>query len=166
MCRCCSSSVCVCGMKQCVSCRPVRVVRSLREIIALWNHFEEVRWALRLKQTSPAGIVSRGMGESAPGAAERPTRGSLPRDERGAQRVEARDARVRRLESDTRIGPSARRSTVTILNNVAGLSAANQSRLLAWIGRDGSRTQVISTSERPLFEAVTRGVFDKRCTIA
>ena len=41
------------------------------------------------------------------------TRGSLPRDERGAQRVEARDARVRRLESDTRIGPSARRSTVT-----------------------------------------------------
>ena len=48
-----------------------------------------------------------------------------------------------------------------ILNNVAGLSAADQSRLLAWIGRDGSRTQVISTSERPLFEAVTRGVFDE-----
>jgi Sigma-54 interaction domain len=48
-----------------------------------------------------------------------------------------------------------------ILKNVAGLSAANQTRLLAWIGGDGSGTQIISTNEHPLFTAVTRGVFEK-----
>lgn len=48
-----------------------------------------------------------------------------------------------------------------ILKNVAGLSAANQTRLLAWIGGDGSGTQIISTSEHPLFTAVTRGVFER-----
>jgi sigma-54-interacting transcriptional regulator len=48
-----------------------------------------------------------------------------------------------------------------ILKNVAGLSATDQTRLLAWIRRDGSATQIISTSERPLFTAVTRGMFEK-----
>ena len=54
--------------------------------------------------------------------------------------------------------PSAHVPTL-ILKNVGELGAANQTRLLAWIGGDGSGTQIISTSEDPLFTAVTRGVF-------
>ena len=46
-----------------------------------------------------------------------------------------------------------------ILKNVAGLSAADQTRLLAWIDSDGSGTQIISASEHPLFAAVTSGGF-------
>jgi len=48
-----------------------------------------------------------------------------------------------------------------ILKNVAGLRTADQTRLLAWIDRNGSGTQIISTSEQPLFAAVTRGVFEE-----
>jgi sigma-54-interacting transcriptional regulator len=48
-----------------------------------------------------------------------------------------------------------------ILKNVAGLNAADQTRLLAWIDRDGSGTQIISTSEHPLLAAVTRGTFEE-----
>lgn len=48
-----------------------------------------------------------------------------------------------------------------ILKKVAGLRTADQTRLLAWIDRNGSGTQIISTSEHPLFAAVASGVFDE-----
>jgi len=48
-----------------------------------------------------------------------------------------------------------------ILRDVAGLSAADQARLLAWLGGPGWRTQVVSTTERPVFALVARGLFDE-----
>jgi DNA-binding NtrC family response regulator len=48
-----------------------------------------------------------------------------------------------------------------ILSNVADLRPADQTRLLAWIDGNGYGTQIISTSEHPLFAAVTSGVFEE-----
>lgn len=46
-----------------------------------------------------------------------------------------------------------------ILEEVSDLTGDEQARLLAWIDRR-AHTQVVSTTERPLFECVTRGFFD------
>jgi hypothetical protein len=46
-----------------------------------------------------------------------------------------------------------------ILRDAAALSGHDQRRLLEWIG-GGSRTQIISTTERPLFALVASGLFD------
>lgn len=46
-----------------------------------------------------------------------------------------------------------------ILEDVGGLSAEEQARLLAWIDRR-PLTQIVSTTARPLFTFVTRGGFD------
>jgi hypothetical protein len=48
-----------------------------------------------------------------------------------------------------------------ILRGVAGLSAEDQARLLVWLRGLGSRTQIVSTTERPLFALVARGLFDE-----
>jgi hypothetical protein len=48
-----------------------------------------------------------------------------------------------------------------ILRNVAGLSGEDQTRLLTWLGGLGSRTQIVSTTEHPLFVLVARGLFDE-----
>ena len=49
---------------------------------------------------------------------------------------------------------------VLILRGVAALSAEDQTRLLAWIGGPGSRTHIVSTTERSLFALVAQGLFD------
>src|SRR5579864_3807213 len=49
---------------------------------------------------------------------------------------------------------------VLILRGVAALSAEDQTRLLAWTGGPGSHTHIVSTTERPLFAHVARGLFD------
>jgi hypothetical protein len=48
-----------------------------------------------------------------------------------------------------------------ILRGVAGLSAEDQTRLLAWLGGPGSGTQIVATTERPLFALVARELFDE-----
>jgi len=48
-----------------------------------------------------------------------------------------------------------------IIRGVAGLSADDQVRLLAWLGGSGSRTQIVSTTERRLSTLVARGLFDE-----
>lgn len=48
-----------------------------------------------------------------------------------------------------------------ILRNVTALNADDQKRLLEWTVRAGSRTQIVSTTDRPLFALVTRGLFDE-----
>jgi hypothetical protein len=47
-----------------------------------------------------------------------------------------------------------------ILENVATLPAGDQARLLAHLDGRRSPTQIISTTERPLFALVARGLFD------
>jgi hypothetical protein len=47
-----------------------------------------------------------------------------------------------------------------ILSDAAALSSGEQRRLLAWMNETGSRTQVITTASRPLFEFVAAGLFD------
>jgi Sigma-54 interaction domain len=47
-----------------------------------------------------------------------------------------------------------------VLRDAAALSGDDQRRLLAWIDHTGSRTQIISTTERPLFALVAEGLFD------
>jgi hypothetical protein len=49
---------------------------------------------------------------------------------------------------------------VLILEDAAVLSAADQSRLFDWLDRADSHVQVVSTTERSLFDLVERGVFD------
>jgi Sigma-54 interaction domain len=46
-----------------------------------------------------------------------------------------------------------------ILEEVSDLSGDEQARLLAWID-DRCQTQIVSTTARPLFERVARGLFD------
>jgi hypothetical protein len=48
-----------------------------------------------------------------------------------------------------------------VLRDVGALSASDQTRLLAWTGLRRSRTQIVSTTEDPLFELVVRGLFDE-----
>jgi len=48
-----------------------------------------------------------------------------------------------------------------ILKDVSALSLDDQRRLLDWIVRTGSQTQIVSTTDRPLFALVTRGLFDE-----
>jgi sigma54-dependent transcription regulator len=48
-----------------------------------------------------------------------------------------------------------------ILKDVTALSLDDQRRLLDWIVRTGSQTQIVSTTDRPLFALVTRGLFDE-----
>ena len=48
-----------------------------------------------------------------------------------------------------------------ILRDVTGLTASDQKRLLAWIGSTGSLTQIVSTTERPMFALVAQGLFDE-----
>ena len=47
-----------------------------------------------------------------------------------------------------------------ILRDVGALSASDQARLLAWSGGRRSRTQIVSTTEGPLYALVVRGHFD------
>ena len=47
-----------------------------------------------------------------------------------------------------------------ILRDAAALNRDAQRRLLAWIGDAGLGTQIISTTERPLFPLVAKGLFD------
>lgn len=47
-----------------------------------------------------------------------------------------------------------------ILRDVAALGADDQARLLEWLDGRGSHTQLVSTTERPLFALVTRALFD------
>ena len=48
-----------------------------------------------------------------------------------------------------------------VLRNVGALSASDQARLLAWSDGRRSRTQIVSTTEGPLFALVVRGLFDE-----
>jgi hypothetical protein len=48
-----------------------------------------------------------------------------------------------------------------VLKDVTALSADDQTRLLDWIVCTGSQTQIVSTTDRPLFALVTRGLFDE-----
>jgi hypothetical protein len=56
--------------------------------------------------------------------------------------------------------PSGQTSAL-ILRDVAHLSAGDQTRLLAWINGTGTRTQIVSTTEYPLFPLVAQGLFDE-----
>jgi hypothetical protein len=47
-----------------------------------------------------------------------------------------------------------------ILHDVSTLTADDQTRLRIWLGREGARTQVVSTTVSPLFAFVARGLFD------
>ena len=47
-----------------------------------------------------------------------------------------------------------------ILQDVSTLTADDQTKLLNWLGHDGARTQVVSTTVSPLFALVVRGLFD------
>jgi len=53
-----------------------------------------------------------------------------------------------------------RTTNTFVLRNAASLSANDQGRLLGWFGDTGSRTQIISTAESPLFALVESGIFD------
>ena len=53
-----------------------------------------------------------------------------------------------------------RETQTFILRNATSLSASDQARLLGWLGDTGWRTQIISTSESPLFTLVEGGLFD------
>jgi hypothetical protein len=55
--------------------------------------------------------------------------------------------------------PSAE-TRALILRDAVALSRDEQRRLLAWMGDTGSRTQIISTTARPLFALVGGGLFD------
>jgi len=46
-----------------------------------------------------------------------------------------------------------------VLRNVGALNRHEQARLLRWL--DGERKQVVSTTPRPLFPLVARGLFDE-----
>ena len=48
-----------------------------------------------------------------------------------------------------------------IVRDVTALSLDDQRRLLDWIVRTGSQTQIVSTTDRPLFALVMRGLFDE-----
>jgi hypothetical protein len=54
--------------------------------------------------------------------------------------------------------PSASTATL-IVENVAALSLDEQRTMLGWLESTSRQVQVISTSERPLFELVERGTF-------
>ena len=47
-----------------------------------------------------------------------------------------------------------------ILQDVSTLTDDDQTRLLIWLGHEGARTQVVSTTGSPLFVLVARGLFD------
>lgn len=47
-----------------------------------------------------------------------------------------------------------------ILQDVDRLSAADQKRVLAWMGGSSRRTKIVSTTEQPLFPIVALGLFD------
>jgi hypothetical protein len=47
-----------------------------------------------------------------------------------------------------------------VLRDVAALSASDQARLLEWSERSRSSTQIVSTTEGPLYAQVVRGLFD------
>ena len=47
-----------------------------------------------------------------------------------------------------------------ILQDVDRLSAAEQRRVLAWMGGASRHTRIVSTTEQPLFSLVARGLFD------
>jgi len=47
-----------------------------------------------------------------------------------------------------------------ILRDAAALTVDDQRRLCTWIDGAGSRTQIISMAERPLFARVASGLFD------
>jgi Sigma-54 interaction domain len=47
-----------------------------------------------------------------------------------------------------------------ILQDVDRLTAAEQTRVLAWMGGASRHTKIVSTTERPLFPFVARGLFD------
>ena len=49
-----------------------------------------------------------------------------------------------------------------VLRDVAALSASDRARLLEWSGGSRSSTQIVSTTEGPLFALVVRGLFDAR----
>jgi len=48
-----------------------------------------------------------------------------------------------------------------ILRDLADLGADDQTGLLQWLGGAGSCTQIVATTERPLFPLVARGLFDE-----
>ena len=48
-----------------------------------------------------------------------------------------------------------------ILTDAGALSGDDQKRLLDWINAEGSRTQIVSMTERRLFALVQSGVFDE-----
>ena len=56
--------------------------------------------------------------------------------------------------------PPSGGTAALILRDAAGLSRYDQQQLLEWIGDGGSRTQIVSTAAGPLFDLVTRGLFD------
>ena len=47
-----------------------------------------------------------------------------------------------------------------ILRNVSTLTADDQTKLLMWLGDEGAHTQVVSTTDYPLFPLVAHGLFD------
>ena len=53
-----------------------------------------------------------------------------------------------------------------ILRDVDALSATDQERLLAWIGNEGSRTQIVSTTECHLFGHVASGRFNETLVLS
>jgi hypothetical protein len=65
-----------------------------------------------------------------------------------------------RHESPTPLDLPSGETGTLILSNVATLSRDEQRRLFVWMRATGSRTQIISTSARPLFALVEDGLFD------
>jgi hypothetical protein len=57
--------------------------------------------------------------------------------------------------------PSASTATL-VVENVAALSSEEQRAMIDWLESTSRQVQVISTSERPLFELVERGTFSDR----
>jgi hypothetical protein len=58
------------------------------------------------------------------------------------------------------LSPLNGKTRTFILSDADALSADNQQRLLAWLDGTGSRTQVISMTQRPLYTLVRVGLFD------
>ena len=67
---------------------------------------------------------------------------------------------ITRKVSGVRFQLTARDVGALILHDVDLLSAAEQTRVLAWLSGASRHTRIVSTTARPLFPVVARGLFD------
>ena len=61
---------------------------------------------------------------------------------------------------DASFKPGGGQARTLVLRDASALDADAQRRLHAWIGEAGRGTQIIATTERPLFPLVAAGLFD------